>query len=99
MGASSLYPVSGIEYFATRDTLVVTLSDGTFHVIYQVSTNPVLEVPVDDQVDYPTSLGLSNLSRAVFAQTEGKAVRKVDINHIRGLAGYDGLSTVAWIHE
>ncbi|TFY72445.1 hypothetical protein EVG20_g550 [Dentipellis fragilis] len=98
-GSSFLYPVSGIEYFATRDVLVVTLSDGTLHVVYQISTDPVLDLSGSHQTEQPTSLGLSNLSRTVFTQTEGSAVPKAEINHISGFVAYDKLSTVAWIQE
>ncbi|KAA1468914.1 hypothetical protein DENSPDRAFT_834407 [Dentipellis sp. KUC8613] len=98
-GSSYLYPVSGIEYFATRDALVVTLSDGTLHVVYQASTDPVLELSDGHQSEQPTSLGLSNLARKVFVQTEGRAVPKAEINHINGFVAYDKLSTVAWIQE
>lgn len=92
---SSFYPITGIEYVEERDLLLLSLFDGTLHVIHNVSLEPTM-VPEENEL---TSEKMSSLARATFTQTEGGAVTKADMNRISGIVSYDGLSALGWVHE
>ncbi|OCH96338.1 hypothetical protein OBBRIDRAFT_787420 [Obba rivulosa] len=97
VGSSSLCPVSGIEYVENKDSLVVSLSDGSFHVLRQLSTDPQR----DNQHtgDGLTGPQLSAASRSVFRQVEPETVQTKDVQSIYGMSSYDGQGTYVWIHE
>lgn len=92
---SSFYPITGIEYVEERDLLLLSLFDGTFHLIHNVSLEPTM-IPDGDEF---TSEHMSFLARATFTRTEGGAVTKADMNRISGIVSYDGLSALGWVHE
>lgn len=92
---SPFYPITGIEYVEGRDLLLLSLFDGTFHVIHHVSLEPTM---TPDETEF-TSEHMSSLARATFTRTEGGAVTKADMNRISGIVSYDGLSAVGWVHE
>lgn len=96
IGSSALHPASGIQYIRRLDTLVVTLFDGSFHVVHNISNDPSMtpgnpEVPV-------TSERLSMVVRSTFVQSEQHAEFS-DVNRITGLMSYDGSATLFWIQE
>ncbi|THH15736.1 hypothetical protein EW146_g4774 [Bondarzewia mesenterica] len=97
--ASSLHPATGIQYYECHDILVLSLFDGSFHVIYDISSEPTLQAQVDKVVPGLRSWDLSSISRSVYVQTEGKATTEIDMNRISGMVSYDNMSTVAWVHE
>ncbi|KAI0064060.1 hypothetical protein BV25DRAFT_1869513 [Artomyces pyxidatus] len=96
--SSPLHPVSGLQYLAKDDILVLSLFDGTFRVIYSLSTSPTFLPPGGDMT-FPSATDLSLLARSVFVQTEKEVVTRLDVNRISGLVSFDNASTVAWVHE
>lgn len=74
----------------------MTLFDGSFHVIYNLSGEPTMTPQAGDIV--VTSEKLSQAVRSVFVQTEDD-VDSGDMNRITGLTSYDGSSTFIWIQE
>ncbi|KAG6878555.1 hypothetical protein C0992_007917 [Termitomyces sp. T32_za158] len=96
VGSSALHPASGIQYISRRDILVLTLFDGSFHVIYNLSGEPTVNPQANDIV--VTSEKLSQAARSVFVQTENN-VDFGDMNRITGLTSYDGSATFIWMQE
>ncbi|GBE86530.1 hypothetical protein SCP_0904090 [Sparassis crispa] len=97
VGASALCPASGISYITHSDTLVVSLSDGSFHVIHQFSTAPSLNsVSYGDSL---TSERLTAAARNAFVKVEPEPPLFWDVNRINGMASYDDSATYVWIHE
>ncbi|KAG5724095.1 Profilin-2, partial [Termitomyces sp. T112] len=96
VGSSSLHPASGIQYIARQDLLILTLFDGSFHVIYNLSGEPTMTPPMNDTL--VTSEKLSQAVRSVFVQTEND-VDSCDMNRVTGLTSYDGSSTFIWVQE
>jgi general transcription factor 3C polypeptide 4 len=108
IGSSSLSPVSGIIYDRHHDSVIVSLSDGSFHVIRNISTEPFLSSASIDAA--PSTQMLSNVSRGVFLDTKAisydadleggeQKSRSMDVNRIAGVLSYDDWSSVAWLHE
>ncbi|EJD07659.1 uncharacterized protein FOMMEDRAFT_16290 [Fomitiporia mediterranea MF3/22] len=113
--SSSLYPVSGLGRVRalTSDTLIVTLFDGSFHVVQDACSSPRLDSTIEprDAVHVGndtethvgnnslTSTNLSCLARATFVEAEGSAVQQADIGRISGAVNFDGFGTILWIHE
>lgn len=97
MGSTALAPVSGIVYLSRHDSVVVSLSDGSFHVIKSLSTAPILAS--DDPAETISSTALSTLVRQHFVNVEGEGTRKLDVNSTHGMTNIDGDSTFLWIHE
>jgi general transcription factor 3C protein 4 len=97
VGSSSLCPASGINYLRREDALLVTLSDGSFHVIDKLSTGPSMGPWGPDAI--LTSERLSGISRSVFTQAEHGNIENTDVNNIRGQSCYDNFGTIIWVHE
>ena len=70
--SSMLYPPSGLVYSPEHDSLVMPLIDGSFHVVYDISSAPTTEPPVGltKQPDFSSS-EFSSISRRIFIQVEG----------------------------
>ncbi|KAH7920247.1 hypothetical protein BV22DRAFT_1021558 [Leucogyrophana mollusca] len=96
-GSSALAPVSGVAYVPERDALIISLFDGSFHVVHDLCGNPSLSSPIDG--DTVTSETLSHTSRSLFAQATPTGIEHMDVNRINGMVSYDGLSTLVWIYE
>ena len=93
------YPPSGLVYSPERDAIVLSLFDGSFHVIYSVSSSPTVMQPTEaTEQDNLTSRNLSSMSRHVFVQVEG-AVPHVEMNRISGMVSFAGFPVVCWTHE
>ena len=86
--------VSGFLHYAQYDVLLVFLSDGSVHVIHEISSSPSL----DDSHQGPRSQDLTNHVRTVFAAAEGK-VSSADANRTSGFFDYDGAGSIGWLHE
>lgn len=97
LGSSSLCPVSGIVYIRNQDALIVSVSEGSIHVIHGLSDNPSYFPP--DHSGPLTNENLSATLRAHFIRAEAKEMQKTDVNRIGGLTSYDGYSTMIWVHE
>lgn len=99
-GSSMFYPPSGLVYSPERDAAVLSLFDGSFHVIYNVSSSPTVTPPIEaTEQDKLTSSNLSSMSRKVFVEVEGGAVPHVEMNRISGLVSFAGFPIVCWTHE
>ncbi|KAG6827225.1 hypothetical protein H0H92_012724 [Tricholoma furcatifolium] len=96
VGSSSLHPASGIQYVARHDILILTLFDGSFHVVYNLLGEPTMTPPAGDNL--ATTEALSRAARSVFVQSE-QEVDFGDMNRITGLTSYDGYSTFIWLQE
>jgi hypothetical protein len=97
VGSSSLQPVSGLHYIRQKDALVISLFDGSLHVIHDLSREPSWNPSTTDHG--LTSQKVSEVSRSLFTQAELRSTGNADVNRISGLISYDGYSTVLWVHE
>ncbi|KAF9465990.1 putative zinc-finger of transcription factor IIIC complex-domain-containing protein [Collybia nuda] len=97
IGSSSFHTASGIQYTQRTDKLILTLVDGSFYVIHDLSTEPSL-VPstMDDPI---TSEKLSMTIRSAFVQSEQGEVEYSDVNRITGVTSYDSSASFIWLHE
>jgi hypothetical protein len=91
-----------------RDALVLSLFDGSFHVIRDLFYEPAWSTSTVDGSDGMkvadsgtfTSEGLSAISRTAFTQAERSDVRFTDVNRVNGMLAHDDVSgTVMWLHE
>ena len=99
-GSSMFYPPSGLIYSPERDAVVLSLFDGSFHVIYNVSSSPTVTPPTEDtEQDKLTSSNLSSMSRKVSEQVEGGALLHVEMNRISGMVAFAGFPIVCWTQE
>lgn len=96
-GSSALSPVSGVTYASSQDTLVVSLADGSLHVISNICTNPTLGD--DDSGIGLSSSAVSTAARADFVEVEEEHMKKQDVNAMHGMVPHDQGSFYLWIHE
>jgi general transcription factor 3C protein 4 len=98
--SSMLYPPSGLVYSPEHDTLVMPLIDGSFHVVYDISSAPTTEPPVGlTKQPSLSSSDLSLISRRIFIQVEGGPMSHGEINRINGMVTFGGFPIVSWAHE
>ncbi|KAI0794108.1 transcription factor IIIC subunit delta N-term-domain-containing protein [Fomes fomentarius] len=96
VASSVLSPASGFCYVRCRDMAVISLSDGSFHVIHKLSTHPSTEPPPAEAIQ---SEILSASSRSVFVRAEPEKVSFKDVDRINGMVTYDGCSMFMWTYE
>lgn len=96
-----LYPPSGLVYSPKYDALVMSLIDGSLHVIYDISSAPTTKPPVGLTKNQPglSSKDLSSISRGVFVQIEGGAISHAEMNRINGMVSFGGFPIICWAHE
>ncbi|KAF8192909.1 hypothetical protein BJ912DRAFT_961343 [Pholiota molesta] len=84
-----------------EDRLIITLFDGSFHVIRHVSMDPswASRTVVDADNGHVSSEALSGLSRATFEKAEKGEVDRNDMVRIDGTIPYDDGSTFLWVYE
>lgn len=97
VGSSSLHPTSGIHYIRSEDVLVLSLFDGSFHVLHNVSSDPSWTSTIPNYS--LTSEKLSAASRSVFSEVEQGEISYSDVNRICGMIPYDSSATILWVHE
>jgi general transcription factor 3C protein 4 len=99
--SSPFHPVSGITYRQKEDRLIITLFDGSFHVIRHMSMDPswASRTVVDADNGHVSSEALSGLSRATFEKAEKGDVDRNDMVRIDGAIPYDDGSTFLWVYE
>ncbi|EKM83014.1 hypothetical protein AGABI1DRAFT_118415 [Agaricus bisporus var. burnettii JB137-S8] len=73
--------------------LIVTLADGSFHVVQNFSSFPSWSE------DVITSLQLSKVARSVFVEIQDGNVDSVDMNRITGATSFDGAFNLVWTQE
>ncbi|KAJ7230497.1 transcription factor IIIC subunit delta N-term-domain-containing protein, partial [Mycena pura] len=98
VGSSSFQPVSGLHYAHGADALLVSLFDGSIHVIDSLTREPKL-ANVSQHPGDLTSGALSCLLRSAFARTERAKVSRLDVNRVSGLTPFDDSSVVLWVQE
>lgn len=76
-----------------KDILIVTLADGSFHVVQNLSSFPSWSE------DVITSLQLSKVARSVFVEIQDGNVDSVDMNRITGATSFDGAFNLVWTQE
>ncbi len=76
---------------------MVSLADGSFHVICNLTTAPCLDAS-SPEVGL-SSKTLSKVARGVFVKVEEDPIQRVDVNCINGMSSYDDDSFYLWIHE
>jgi general transcription factor 3C polypeptide 4 len=98
--------VTGISYLQNQDFLLITLFDGSFHVVCDLCRDPRWASTSDiqnrvDGVDYGplTSESLSKMSRSIFVKAEKGNVDRRDMVRINGVASYDDASCLSWVYE
>ena len=90
-------PISGIEYLHSQDALLVSLADGSFHAVLNLSVDPQLSSDTSD--NGLSSSAVSAMARAHFVKAEEEPMKKFDVNAIHGMSTYDKDSFNLWIHE
>jgi general transcription factor 3C protein 4 len=95
-----LYPPSGLVYSPEHDTLVMSLIDGSFHVIHDISSAPTTRL-LASSTKQPSlsSSDLSLIARGVFIQVEGSAISHAEMNRINGMVPFGGFPILSWAHE
>ena len=90
----------GIHYITHQDILVITLYDGTVHLIYDLSTDPSM-VPSDQPSSFapPSAIVLSKAVRSVFARTQPESISFDDVNNIPGFTFYDDAGIAIWFQQ
>jgi len=91
--SSALHPVVGLNYILLQDILTVTLTDGSFHVVHNISSDPSWS---GGRVN---SYQISKTVRSAFVGSLNCDVDLVDMNKITGVCSFDNRSTVVWAQE
>jgi hypothetical protein len=98
-GSSMFYPPSGLVYTPEHDAIVLSLFDGSFHVLYDISSSPTVNPHLDlTRQSGFSSRDLSSVSRRIFIQIEGGAIPQ-EMNRINGMVSFGGFPIVCWAHE
>ncbi|KAJ7594097.1 putative zinc-finger of transcription factor IIIC complex-domain-containing protein [Mycena floridula] len=96
IGSSPLHPASGIQYLPRQDILIITLFDGSFHVVHNVSIEPSWTPARDSSL---SSRQLSLAARAVFKRSAAESMGHSDVNTTAGFICYNDSGDVMWLHE
>ncbi len=96
VGSNFLSPTTGISYIARRDTLVVSLADGSFHEVQDLTKLP--SSPRTSNIA-ATSEMLSATARSVCSSVCPDGLHLADVNQINGMLLYDEGSTFVWVLE
>ncbi|RXW17895.1 hypothetical protein EST38_g7968 [Candolleomyces aberdarensis] len=96
-GASPFHPASGVSYTEHNDRLLITLFDGSIHVIQELTKDPQWKPSIEDG-DF-TSKTLSQRCRTIFTRVESGPVDSKVMNCINGFSIYGSGSTFVWAHE
>jgi len=97
VGSSSFHPVSGMYYVQHDDALIISLFDGSFHVIHDLTHEPTWLLSKPNAT--LTSEKLSVVSRSVFIRAEQGDIGNGDMNRLTGMVSYDGAASILWLHE
>lgn len=91
-----------------EDLIIVSLFDGSLHIIRDGCTIPTLNSMGTERADSsemnellskPTSMKLTQLVRRAFARTESECITSADVGRIGGMADFDDTGTLVWMHE
>ena len=82
-----------------HDLLLVTLQDGSFHTIHDVSGTPAIPVLGDKRIE---TSSLTQVVRSVFVEAERSGKERFDRREVMLLSGIAPLGpfgSVVWVHE
>ncbi|KAJ7779200.1 putative zinc-finger of transcription factor IIIC complex-domain-containing protein [Mycena metata] len=96
-GMSPFYPVAGMHYIRRQDALMICVSDGSFHILHDLSLDPSW-APSNPEVAITTQ-NLSIAARSIFTRVEPGPVDAEVENRISAMTSYDESATVIWVHE
>ena len=91
--SSAFHPAVGLNYFLHQDILIVTLTDGSFHVVQNISSDPSWSS------GHVNSYQISKAVRSAFVESWNFDVDLADMNRITGVCLFDDRSTVIWAQE
>ena len=103
--SSALHAASGLTYLAKSDALVVTLSDGSIHVVQNLSNEPDVADSSSSMADrdnfreWLNSNSLSHAARMTVQRTAKGNTDKDDVYRIHGAVSYDGNASFLWAYE
>ncbi|KZP30470.1 hypothetical protein FIBSPDRAFT_777198 [Athelia psychrophila] len=97
VGSSAVLPVSGTFYEPKDDSLIISLYDGSFHVIHRLSNDPTYNLTKSPGCISTDTI--SRTARLLFMRAEAREIQKTDANRTSGMMSYDQSSTVLWAHE
>lgn len=80
IGSSAISPVSGVSYVLHRDALILSLFDGSLHVIHNMTVEPTWSPPLAG--DILTSTELSRTTRTLFAKVTPAGISNLDVNRM-----------------
>jgi len=88
-------------YSPEHDALVMSLIDGSLHVIYDISSAPTTKPLVGLTKKQPSfsSKDLSSISRGLFVRIEGGAISHAEMNRINGMVSFGGFPIICWAYE
>jgi general transcription factor 3C protein 4 len=101
--SSIFHPISGIERVSGSDTLILSVFDGSIHVLDNISTLP--EFMQSESENGMSTETLSTHARTANVKAETReqktsiAITRHDANRVGGMTIYDKGATVAWLHE
>jgi general transcription factor 3C polypeptide 4 len=109
-GSSPFHPVSGLQYIVHQDVLLITLFDGSIHLVYDFSWQPSWVNPTApsgaaesvasvSQSRAPTSLQLSKLARSAVFRVQTEEISFLSTNTFHGMVFYDEAGAMVWFHE
>ncbi|KAF7421080.1 hypothetical protein PC9H_011600 [Pleurotus ostreatus] len=96
VGSSALYPPSGIQYLGRWDILLISLFDGSAHIVHNITGGPSWDPPAEDCTSLATG-HTSKLVRSIFEAYEPNSTFE-DVGRICGMCCYDS-SAAVWVHE
>ena len=94
--SSELHPCCGIEYNNENDSVVVTIADGSLHVIGDLAVQPKYLNSAESGL---SSHGLSTLARNLFVKSEGRGVTDTVTGKISGMTSICNGSILLWVFE
>ncbi|KAG9016781.1 hypothetical protein FRB90_002158 [Tulasnella sp. 427] len=105
-GSSSLVPATGIVYDKIQDTILISLSDSSVHVVYQASTNATLQP--SGSIDESSQTSMSSINLTLTSRSFASIVHKLefqrgldagDLAVTSGFTFFDAFGTMVWFAE
>jgi general transcription factor 3C protein 4 len=87
--------VSGLVFVPQKDIIIISLFDGTLHVVHDVSTDPSWS----SEDSSMTGAHISVVASSVFSEVDRAAIQRSALIRITGLAPYDDNGILMWVHE
>ena len=94
--SSELHPCCGIEHNRENESVIVTIADGSLHVIGGLAAVPKY---VDSAESGFSTRGLSTFARDLFLKNEGRGITDAVTGKISGMTSISNGSILLWIFE